>query len=264
LARLAGIPARYVTGFLVSLPTPEDDFLEAGSSGLVRSEITGLNSHAWAELWFPATGWITFEATPPMRQETSGYTGFQAASADDFTLRQLAAITGGRVDLRKIGDVRYGKPISPARLALILLAILLMALAGLGLYRRASSSGWYPGQRAFWWFLRHTGWWGGNASLASFSLRARRVVQLASAWGIPGPERSGWLAWEEGVAALLALHGIDLDNHALNGQGLPLGFFRDVFFGCRPPEDKDFLHLDRLARQLASLSKRRSASSPTD
>jgi transglutaminase-like putative cysteine protease len=264
LARLVGIPARYVTGFLVSLPKPEDDFLQVGSGGLVRSEITGLNSHAWAELWFPATGWITFEATPPMRQETSGETGFQAASADDFTLRQLAAITGGRVDLRRLGDGRYSKPISPARMAIILLAILSMALAGLGLYRRASSSGWYPGQQAFWWLLMHTGWWGGTASLASFSLRARRVVHLSSAWGIPGPERSGWLAWEEGVAALLSRHGINLDNHALNCQGLPLGFFREVFFGCRPPEDKDFLHLDQLARQLRSLSKRRAARSPTD
>src|SRR5205807_9570036 len=52
LARLAGIPARLVTGFA------------AGQLVDGRFLVTTADAHAWPELWIAGRGWITFEPTP--------------------------------------------------------------------------------------------------------------------------------------------------------------------------------------------------------
>ncbi len=52
MCRLAGLPARYVEGY-VALP---DD------SGI--SVVTGEQGHAWTEVYFRGFGWVTFDATP--------------------------------------------------------------------------------------------------------------------------------------------------------------------------------------------------------
>lgn len=53
LLREAGIPARYVEGFLVPA-------VNGGGNRL----ITGEQAHAWTEVWFPGIGWLPFDATP--------------------------------------------------------------------------------------------------------------------------------------------------------------------------------------------------------
>ena len=272
LARLAGVPARYVTGFMVSLPRPDDDSLTAGSGGLVRAEITGLNSHAWVELWLPSAGWISFEATPPMRQEPAGTAGIRTskASLDDFTLRQLAAITGGRVDLRGTAGTGSGCAIPPARIAVVLLACVLAVLAGAGLYPFARQSDWHPGERSGWllwtdfgsWWKNRIAWRAGGPGLADFRKKAKRVVRLSSGWGVPGPERSGWLTWENGVAAVLARHGVNFDAPDLTRADMEV--FREVFFGGRLLESQDFIRINKLARQLRDLSKRQPSATPAD
>ena len=52
MARIAGLPARYVEGYLYEA--------RGNSSGIV----TGQNAHAWSEVYFEGFGWVTFEATP--------------------------------------------------------------------------------------------------------------------------------------------------------------------------------------------------------
>jgi transglutaminase-like putative cysteine protease len=73
LARLAGIPSRIAEGFLASkdLQTP----LHAKSADILLNSITifdkqddiilvtSRHGHAWAQFWFPQTGWINVEAT---------------------------------------------------------------------------------------------------------------------------------------------------------------------------------------------------------
>lgn len=54
LLRAAGIPARYVTGYMVTT--------NAGETTVVREE----DAHAWAEYWVRGIGWIVLEATPSM------------------------------------------------------------------------------------------------------------------------------------------------------------------------------------------------------
>jgi hypothetical protein len=258
LARLAGIPARYVTGFMVSLPPLEDDSIVAGSGGLVQGEITGLNSHAWAELWLPSVGWMTFEATPPLRRDSADTGGNRvpAASLDDFTLRQLAAITGGRIDLRSPGDPGYGSSLTPACIACWLLGFALLMVATLAFSRFAKRSGWDPATWSKRLWGRGEAWRTGSPAMVSFSKKARRVVHLATGLGVPGPEHSGWLAWEEALAGLLVRHGVDLDAIPMD-----LKVFREVFFGSRQPDNMDLPCIDILARQLRNLSKQRHAGS---
>lgn len=52
LCRMAGLPARYVEGYLAE---PEAD-------GVAR--VTGEDGHAWTEVYFEGFGWLTFDATP--------------------------------------------------------------------------------------------------------------------------------------------------------------------------------------------------------
>lgn len=52
MLRAAGIPARYVEGYLV----------DARAGHMV--EVTGNQAHAWAEYYLPGAGWVVLEATP--------------------------------------------------------------------------------------------------------------------------------------------------------------------------------------------------------
>ena len=53
LLKALGIPARYVTGYMVEtqVGTPKD--------------VLGTNAHAWVEYWLPGFGWTVLECTPP-------------------------------------------------------------------------------------------------------------------------------------------------------------------------------------------------------
>ena len=52
MARMAGLPARYVEGYLVPAR-------EGGTT-----VVTGKNAHAWVEIYFEGAGWIPFNPTP--------------------------------------------------------------------------------------------------------------------------------------------------------------------------------------------------------
>ncbi len=56
LARMSGLPARYVEGFLAM---PDRD-------GLAR--VTTKQAHAWAEIYFSGFGWVPFDAIAPIRE----------------------------------------------------------------------------------------------------------------------------------------------------------------------------------------------------
>lgn len=59
LCRMAGLPARYVEGYLA----------EPGANGIAY--VTGRNGHAWTEVYFSGFGWLTFDATPLTVSEAS-------------------------------------------------------------------------------------------------------------------------------------------------------------------------------------------------
>ncbi|WNB87551.1 transglutaminase domain-containing protein [Cellulomonas sp. ATA003] len=67
MARTLGIPARLAVGFLPGTPDDTGRFV-----------VTGRDSHAWPELYFPDAGWIRFEPTPAVQ------TGAPPRWADPF------------------------------------------------------------------------------------------------------------------------------------------------------------------------------------
>ena len=52
LCRMVGLPARYVEGYVA----------EPDAEG--HAVVTGLDAHAWTEVYFSGFGWLTFDATP--------------------------------------------------------------------------------------------------------------------------------------------------------------------------------------------------------
>lgn len=74
LMRAQNIPARLVTGFSVTNFNPVTGYYEA----------RGLDAHAWAEVWIPDTGWVTFEATPPYALPTKSAAGNTSESIEEY------------------------------------------------------------------------------------------------------------------------------------------------------------------------------------
>ncbi len=75
--RYLGIPARYVTGYVVS---PSDFSSDDGNT--YTAVITGKQAHAWAEIYLDGMGWVPVEMTPGAvafaqdnRLEQAGYVG---------------------------------------------------------------------------------------------------------------------------------------------------------------------------------------------
>lgn len=63
MARLAGLPSRYIEGYLV----------QADPSG--ETLVTGNNAHAWVEIYFEGVGWLPFDATPGDQQNEENQGG---------------------------------------------------------------------------------------------------------------------------------------------------------------------------------------------
>ena len=76
MLRSVGIPARLVTGFLAS------EWNEFGGYYTVRQR----DAHAWVEVYFPQSGWITMDPTPPA-PEAIGATWWQSANSAMDSIR---------------------------------------------------------------------------------------------------------------------------------------------------------------------------------
>ncbi len=86
MARSLGIPARLAVGYL-----PGD------RTGDTTWRITGQDSHAWPEIYFPGTGWVRFEPTPAQ----------QTGSPPAYT---LPSTQGGATAAPPANDLRDRQP----------------------------------------------------------------------------------------------------------------------------------------------------------
>jgi len=76
MLRTQGIPAREVNGFLPG------EYNDVGGDYIVRAS----DAHSWVEVFFPGTGWLTFDPTPPSSEHGSGLLGRLAMYLDWFQL----------------------------------------------------------------------------------------------------------------------------------------------------------------------------------
>lgn len=202
LARLAGIPARYVTGFLVTVPSDGD-----------TTTVTGYSSHAWSEIWVPDTGWVVQEATPPMDPrfyEDPMFFELYNPFDSSYTARQLQLILGDRVAAPQERDDagRRAFPIVPV----VLIAAILAVVSGIGLFvARSTYAPITPKGR-----IKRIG---------------RNMINRGANLGVAPPSRIGWLEWADSIRAERPSAG----RHVETGVRLLL----DIFFGGRHPERRD-------------------------
>lgn len=91
ILRAAGIPTRYVEGYVINPGditessierVNSDDWVISDNSGrgdmiaVSDVEIPDANAHAWLEIYFDGYGWIPYEMTPPAEDEDLSYIGF--------------------------------------------------------------------------------------------------------------------------------------------------------------------------------------------
>lgn len=221
-ARLHGIHARYVSGYLVHFPVTsldaivtgldelEDPDLDAAELVTTEAVVTGLAAHTWAEVWMGEHGWTTWEATPAVNPGFVPNLGQAEAEElptvdedirlDSATARQLSSMLGQefRAERRALNT----RPMLAAAAALML-AVVVWVVVRLVLSARAS--------------LR----------ASPIGRVAQRYVRLGARAGIPLPEATGWLSWERSFGARLPEAASALRNFV----GL---FVRVAYAGYQP------------------------------
>ncbi len=191
LARLNGIPARYVSGFLVNIPYDSD-----------TAVVPGYASHAWVEIWSPKSGWTVAEATPPMRPEfydDPTYYETYNPFGNSYTGRQLELIMGDRIAPRPPRLGRTEKSVDPLSVV--------AAVFGSG------------GAAALVWFLLTSSRAPGSRR-RKLRLAARRLLRRSYRVGATDPARTGWSGWGESIRD-------EAPEAARSVEVLHRGFFSD-------------------------------------
>ncbi|RMG41545.1 MAG: hypothetical protein D6725_01305 [Planctomycetota bacterium] len=113
LLRMAGVPTRYVTGFVVSEPN------RYSGCWIARNR----DAHAWVEAFDPKRGWVVVECTPPAGVP-QGEPGSRIAQAWDATLQwgRRLRVRWNRDGLQVVGEVVTALLMNgPVQLAVVLL-----------------------------------------------------------------------------------------------------------------------------------------------
>jgi transglutaminase-like putative cysteine protease len=98
-----GLPARYVSGYLVTRPPP-------GKPRLVGADA----SHAWIAVFVPALGWLPLDPTNDLVPGEQHITVAWGRDYSDVTPVRGVIMGGGRHDLWVSVDVSPGAPAPPA------------------------------------------------------------------------------------------------------------------------------------------------------
>ncbi len=154
MARHLGIPARVAIGFTWGDPVGTAD------DGRTIYQVTGRQTHAWPEVWFPDLGWVAFEPTPGRGAPSAvDYTGLPALQdsivqpdnpGGPVTTTTQAPTTGNSVDpgpaipdiplddqsgSSATADDGFGISLGTALRILAVLAVISLYVAGIPAYR---------------------------------------------------------------------------------------------------------------------------------
>ncbi len=219
LARLNGIPVRYINGFLVYIPSDDDFF-----------NVTGFNSHAWPEVWSPDLGWMQLEITPPMDpevQRNSSFYNYFNMYQYSFSDQQLLAILGDVIEQKgnenEVQDLPYLKYLVIITVGIVLIALTVFLFFLLKRYRKKRIK-----------IL--------NKELRKYSSRLRRIVYKLSKKGVPLPERKGWINWKDNLIRKVPLQKDTITQLTLITQ--------KAFFSTYLPVEEDINRVKNLSKEL--------------
>jgi hypothetical protein len=213
LARLNGIPTRYATGFLV---IPSD---KGGSI-----EVTGLNAHAWPEVWLEDGGWTIFEATPalnPVNWEfiEDNWLYNLSLGQNNLTNQQLRQVLGTRAPTKpKAVQQEFVLPtywiLAAAIAAAVLAALVVTGLRTVELLR-----------------MDRTG----------FLFRLRAMVRVLRRRGVVEPDQVGWVEWGRNIETRFGVNGAARRAVSLITQ---------TVYGHRVPGKRDVQFIRGLRRRI--------------
>ena len=89
LLRSLGLPARYVSGYILSIPAPGQPRLEGADA-----------SHAWVSVYLPGEGWFDFDPTNHIFCADQHVTVAYGRDFDDVSLVRGAVTGGGQHELK--------------------------------------------------------------------------------------------------------------------------------------------------------------------
>jgi hypothetical protein len=183
LCRAKGIPARFVSGFLVVIPPDQDN-----------CPILSYNAHSWVEIYMEGKGWVTLETTPVIRDLTEG-------RFEEYFRQILNLDNDTRVQLSTVSQIESpmnekGKNSSvPLRFLFVLASLIATGLIAYS-FIRLSRKPEYPFPPA----ARH--------------LQSR----LAALWkksALPQEKFSGWLFWLLGKESGKKIEDPDIPRNLL-------------------------------------------------
>ena len=215
LARLNGIPVRYATGFLVA---PSD---KPGPT-----EVTGLNAHAWPEVWLEDTGWTIWEATPalnPVNWEfiEDNWLYNLSLGQNNLTSQQLRQVLGSRVPVKaKPPQTEFVFPtfwVVGGAAAAALLAILVLATMRFAELMRMDRQG--------------------------FLYRLRSMVRALKRRGVGEPGLIGWVEWGDNIEKRFGVNG---------AARRAVSLITETVYGHRVPGRRDVIFMRRLRRRLGA------------
>lgn len=135
LTRAAGIPSRYVEGFVMP-ETPDDN-------GFYH--VTNQYAHAWVEVYLEGAGWVTFEPTPPyagamnffVSLEESDGTGYYEELPPEIPdqYQYMHDDLPMDIDFTDGNSSRFTPAIALLWAGAVILAVMLLNLMGVLLYR---------------------------------------------------------------------------------------------------------------------------------
>ena len=132
LYRYYGIPARYVEGYLADLSQAEK------TSAGYQKELTGINVHAWVEIYKDGIGWIPVDVTPGFytELEIEQQTILQQQQQQQQQQRQQQQQQNGQQqqDGKQQQHAVFG--IKILLILLVVIAVMIILLAGIILLRR--------------------------------------------------------------------------------------------------------------------------------
>lgn len=125
MARIAGIPARYVEGFVLPEKSNDDGYYY----------VTNKNAHAWVEVYFEGIGWVTFEPTAPMAGAMNYYVDLSEKTTEYGQNNNMPEIYEPDEELEEDrGNLNFGTGIQDEKNSIVLIIIIALIAAVLLLW----------------------------------------------------------------------------------------------------------------------------------
>ena len=221
LARLNGIPTRYTTGFLVQ---HEDE--------RKFTIVTGLDAHAWPEVWTPESGWTAWEATPSLLPTIA------PGSEEEWLLNLLNDINSGEISETVSSEASEqistgeGQEIGVGVALLGVLKWFLPSLFALFLLI-------FIGYQVYSSALLETG------KKQKLLFITKRIVSILAAVGIKEPRTMGWIQWSGRIQGAYPTAG----KYARRVAWI----INSIYFGNRTTGARDLIYLKFFSRRMRGM-----------